>query len=170
MSQLTTLRTTYKEGPTTDSQCVRIELQDGTILRYTDSQLNLIMSNRNVDGVETPLDETVTYNSLVGLDLSAVGSTSEASGVVDLEGILIPLGYTREQIASGVFDKARVFIFLTNYNRPVEDEEKLFTGYWGETTTIDGRYVSKFTSLLSVFEVDTRSEDDIYYYLWSISC
>tara|TARA_R100000789_G_scaffold41611_1_gene43148 strand:+ start:22158 stop:23762 length:1605 start_codon:yes stop_codon:yes gene_type:complete len=91
----------------------------------------------------------------MGYDLSAVGGTANSTSQVDLEGVLGPLGYTREQIASGIFEDARIYFFLSNRNRLVEDEEMMFTGFWGETTILDGRYITKFVSLLSVMEVDT---------------
>jgi len=155
MTQITALRRAYKNsGSCTDTQCIRIELRDGAVLRYTDNQTDLTTSLFNSNGTEVPIP-SVTYSSLLPFDLSAVGVNAEAAAEVDLEGVLGPLGYTREQIAQGVFEDARIYVFLTNYERPVEDEERLFTGFWGESTIIDGRYITKFTSLVSIFEVDT---------------
>lgn len=156
MSQITALRRAYKDSPdgTTDCQCIRIELKDGTVLRYTDSLEDLTTTLSNQGGVEVPIS-SVTYSSLLPFNLSAVGGSTGSVSEIDLEAVMVPLGYTREQISQGLFEEARVYVFLTNYLRPVEDEEKMFTGFWGETTTIDGRFVTKFKSLLSVFEVDT---------------
>lgn len=155
MAQITALRRAYKDaGDTTDCQCIRIELKDGTVLRYTDSLEDLTTTLSNQGGVEVPIT-SVTYSSLLPFNLSAVGGSTGSVSEIDLEAVMGPLGYTREQISQGLFEGARVFVFLTNYLRPVEDEEKMFTGFWGETTTIDGRFVTKFKSLLSVFEVDT---------------
>lgn len=154
MSVLTQIRKDYKAtGSTTDNHFIRIVLKDGTTLRYTDAQRDLTTSLVNVNGQELPITP-VTYTSLP-FDLSAVGAKSESPSEVDLEGILLPLGFTLEQISQGIFEDARIYIFISNRNRFVEDEEKILTGFWGETTIIDGRYITKFTSLLSILEVDT---------------
>lgn len=155
MAKITALRRIKKDsGFTSDNQCIRIVLEDGTTLRYTDCLYDLTTSFKNQNGVEVPTDQ-VTYSSIMGFNLSAVGGDSNEPSLIDLEGVLGPLGYTREQIAQGLFENARIYVFLTDRERPIEDEEKLFSGFWGETTTLDGRYITKFTSLLSIMEIQT---------------
>lgn len=154
MPTITTTRRNYKEGSTTDNQFIRIELEDGEILRYTDARVDLSTTLRNDKGTERPIAQ-VTYSSLMGFDLSSVGGSANHYSEVDLEGVLLPLGFSREQIAQGLFENARIYLFISNRKRFVEDEEPFFTGFWGETTTKDGRYITKFTSLISMLEVDT---------------
>lgn len=155
MSTITSTRRAYKDtGSTTDNTFIKIVLKDGEVLRYTDAQNLITTSLKNVNGIEVAI-APVTYKTLSALNVSAIGGSSGQPSQVDLEGVLIPLGYTREQIADGVFSKATISVFISNRHRLVEDEEKLFAGFWGESSLIDGRYVTKFTSLLEVFNIDT---------------
>lgn len=156
MAVITSARRTYKDtNNITDSYCARIVRADGTVFRFTDAATDLTMTSTNDNGTIVALGAPVTYMSTDGIDLSSVGSTENQAGAVDLEGIITALGLSRDALVSGLFSKARIFIFLTNHTAPIEDEEKLFTGFWGETTLIDGRYVAKFNSLFDVLESDT---------------
>lgn len=58
---------------------------------------------------------------------------------------------TKARIASGVYDYARIYVFITDGENPVEDEEKWFTGFWGKATYEDGKYSTEFRSLIDVF-------------------
>lgn len=155
MAILTTTRRAKKDsGFTTDCYCFRVELKDGTVLRFTDHQADLTTSLRNSNGTEVGIT-AVTYASVLPFDVSAISQSENSPNQIDLEAVVGPFGYSREQLSQGIFEDARIYLFITDYNRPVEDEEKLITGFWGETTVIDGRFVTKFSSLLSIFEVDT---------------
>jgi uncharacterized phage protein (TIGR02218 family) len=59
---------------------------------------------------------------------------------IDLEGFIGISGIIRDQIASGVFDNARIYIFKCNYFVPVEDYEPVTSGFFGKTTLEDDRY------------------------------
>jgi uncharacterized phage protein (TIGR02218 family) len=63
-----------------------------------------------------------------------------AAGVMDLEGIATITGISRDQIASGVFDSARLYLFATSWKTPVEDEEPMGAAILGRTTLEDDRY------------------------------
>ena len=53
----------------------------------------------------------------------------------------------RNEIRLGLYDFARIFVFLTDSDAPVEDEEKLMSGFWTETELRDGVYIAEVKSL-----------------------
>lgn len=113
----------------TAAWCVRIATVSGLTLRLTTYPFNLTMSNATV------------YESDSGYEQTAYSSgTSMAASAIDLEGFVGVAGITRDQIASGVFDNARVSIFKCNFLAPVEDYEPITTGLFGKTLLEDDRY------------------------------
>lgn len=117
--------------------CVRIECVNGTVVRITDYPFDLTMSNATV------------YKTDYGYSPTAVTSTTTlAPSAMDLEGICAVGGVSRDALASGVFDNARVFIFRTNYFSPVEDYEPLASGFFGKTTLEDDKYRIEGLSLV----------------------
>lgn len=113
----------------TAAWCVRIVCTDGTTIRLTTYPFNLIMSNGAVYETDSGYEAT-----------SYASNTSMAAASIDLEGFVGVGGITREQIASGVFDNARVYIFKCNYLSPVDDYEPVTSGFFGKTTLTDDRY------------------------------
>lgn len=82
-----------------------------------------------------------TYLSGSGYDFTGYAADASMSpGVVDLEGIAGLAGIGYDEIASGLFDNARCYLFATTWNAPVEDEEPLVASLLGKTTLIDSRY------------------------------
>lgn len=155
MATLTSARRTYKDGRvTTDTYCIRIVRTDGTTYRYTETSRDLVMTTYVDDtGTALSLPSPVTYTALKGPTMSAIGFTEASPGEVDIEGVLDAFGINRDDVINGLFNSARVYLFLTSWLNPVEDDEKLYTGFWGETTIIDGRYIVKFTSLIDALNV-----------------
>jgi uncharacterized phage protein (TIGR02218 family) len=120
-------------------KCLRIVATNGTTLRLTRYPFDLTMSNGQV------------YKSDSGYDFSAViAETSLAASAVDLEGFVGVAGITRDQIASGVFDGARAWLFATNFLAPVEDYEPLMASILGKTTLEDDRYKIEDMSLIDL--------------------
>jgi len=155
MAVLTAARRTAKDtNLMQDCECVRIVRTDGTVYRFTNAVSNLTMTTYNNAGTATSLAAPVTYQSDQGFVLSAVGMDENQAGSIDIEGIASSTGVTRNAILSGFFDKARVYIFQTDYTAPVEDDEAIFSGYFGEATIEDGRYVLKFSSLIDVLNIN----------------
>lgn len=155
MSVITAARRTYKDsGNTTDVYCMRIVLATGAIYRFTDGINDLVMEFKNNAGVVEAITP-VTYLSDYGLDLSAFGGSSSAPQDIDVDGMLGYLAMNRIQIASGFFNKAKVFIFATSWADPVEDDEKFFGGYFGEVTVSGGRYKLKLKSQMDALNVNT---------------
>ena len=107
---------------------VRIECTNGLIVRLTDYPHDLTMSGH-------------VYKSDSGYQFT--GSQSGASmspGALDLEGVSTLTGISRDLVASGVFDNARMYCFATQWNAPVEDHEPIGAGILGKTTIQDDRY------------------------------
>ena len=53
----------------------------------------------------------------------------------------------RTDIENGLFENARVYLFLTDYTDPYEDDEKLFAGFINDITLREGTYVAGLISL-----------------------
>jgi hypothetical protein len=106
----------------TRTYCVRIEpVRDAPIIRLAGYPVDLVMSNSE------------TYLTENGYEFSSLDSTSTfASSSVDLSGILQMGAITREALASGVYDNARVYLFATSWTNPIEDEEPLALMFWGK--------------------------------------
>ncbi|MNO31440.1 hypothetical protein D3C76_214140 [compost metagenome] len=118
------------------SYCLRIVPESGPVVRLTDQPTDLVMSNGQV------------YASEAGYEFSGYGSTSSMSpSSIDLTGIL-DHGVSRDQLASGVYDNARVYLFATSWAAPVEDEEALALLILGKTTLYDDRYTAQLMSLV----------------------
>lgn len=90
------------------------------------------------------------------------GQASEANmspGSMELDGIAGIAGISRDEIASGVFDNARVYAFATTWNNPTEDEEPLGVAIMGKTTLRDDRYT---TELMMLIDALNQSVGDTY--------
>lgn len=155
MAIITAARRVYKDTDnTTDCVCIRIGLTNGSIFRFTDNVVNLIMTQTNNNGVLQSLPGAVTYSALDGFNISAFGSSEMSASDLDIEGILRSGGIEREKLHAGLFDRARIYVFYTSYKNPVEDDEKKFTGFWGSAETVDKEFKLRFTSLIDALNVD----------------
>ena len=91
MATLRAARQTYKNTrSTTDAWFIRIERQDGEIIRITDADKNITMTNRVLaDGTTEAIGSTVTYYSASGYRPTAAAKQAGLrAGTMDLEGIL----------------------------------------------------------------------------------
>ena len=121
----------------TSATCVRIECLNGVTVRLTDYPYDLVMSNSTV------------YKTDYGYQPTAFTSSAAFSpSAIDIEGICAIGGVTRDQLASGVFDNARVYIFKCNFLSPVEDYEEIAAGFFGKTTLEDDKYRIEGMSLI----------------------
>jgi hypothetical protein len=157
MATITSTRRTYKnKNVTTDSYCVRVVLTNGTTYRYTTCNKDLTMTQYvNSSGATLSLPAAVTYLSTQGINLSAVGFSETSPGEIDIESTFFNSSIERDLILSGSFNNARIYIFLTSWEAPIEDDEKVFGGLWGETTITDDRFTVKLTSLLDVLNLES---------------
>lgn len=124
--------------PQTRVLCMRIVPVTGSTVYLTDYPINLVVGGN-------------TYLSTSGYEFTGYSSTSGFSPAsLDLSGIAQITGISKDQVASGVFDGARVYVFATSWAAPVEDEEEVLSGVFGETEVLDDRYVIYGTSLVDV--------------------
>lgn len=121
----------------TAAWCVRIECVGGLVIRLTTYPFDLVMSNATVYEADSGYEQTA-YSS----------GTSMAAAAIDLTGFVGIAGITSDQIASGVFDNARVYIFKCDFLNPVEDYEPITAGFFGKTTLEDEKYVVEGMSLI----------------------
>lgn len=125
--------------------CARIVAENGTIVRLAAYPTDLAMSNG------------VVYPSESGYEFSGLDATDSMSpSSVDLTGILNH-GITREQLATGVFDNARCYVFATSWKAPIEDEEPLGLLTLGKTTLTDNAYKAEMMSLVDALNQSVGS-------------
>ena len=130
----------------TAAWCVRIECQNGTIVRLTAYPHDLIMSNATV------------YKTDYGYEPTAFSASSSMSpSAIDLEGIVAAAGISRDALASGVFDNARVYVFKCNFLSPVEDYEEVAAGFFGKATLTDDHYRIEGMSLIDALNQSVGS-------------
>jgi uncharacterized phage protein (TIGR02218 family) len=130
-------------GTTTYTNCLRIKRTDGTIVCLTELDKDLTINDTAL-GLS---DGSHTYLSAAGYTPTDLQSTSDNSvNNADVEGVLSSIGVDRDDIIAGLYDFARLHIFMWNYetNSLVK---KLGTGHWGEVTIKDGSYVAEYRSL-----------------------
>lgn len=109
--------------------CLRIVCTNGLTVRLAAYPFDLVMSNAEI------------YKSDQGYDPTAFAAASGFSpSAVDLEGLCALGGITRDRLASGVFDGARVYYFACDFKNPVEDYEPLMLAILGKTTLVDDHY------------------------------
>ena len=110
--------------------CVRIEpANDAPIVRLAGYPVDLVMSSGAV------------YQTENGYEFSGLGASSTlASSSIDLSGILQIGAVSQDDLASGVYDNARVYLFATSWASPIEDEEPLALMFWGKVDFADEKY------------------------------
>ena len=125
--------------------CVRIEpANDSPVVRLAGYPVELTMSNGEV------------YQTESGYEFSGYDATSTfASSSVDLSGILQAGAVSRDDLASGVYDNARVYLFATSWTAPIEDEEPLALMFWGKVDFSDDRYTVQLMSAIDVLSQST---------------
>lgn len=124
--------------PQTRVLCMRIVPVTGSVVYLTDYPVDLLIGGN-------------TYLSTSGYEFTGYSSTAGFSPAsIDLSGIAQITGISKDQVASGLFDGARVYVFATSWAAPVEDEEEVLSGVFGETEVLDDRYVIYGTSLVDV--------------------
>lgn len=120
--------------------CVRIEpANDSPIVRLAGYPVDLAMSNGEV------------YLTESGYEFSGLDSTSTfASSSIDLNGILQQGAISRDDLMSGKYDNARVYLFATSWTAPVEDEEPIGLLFWGRVEARDEKYTAQLMGAIDV--------------------
>lgn len=112
--------------------CVRIEpANDAPIVRLAGYPTDLVMTNGQV------------YRTESGYEFSGHDSTTTfASSSIDLTGILQMGAISHDDLMSGVYDNARLYLFATSWKdgMSVEDEEPLGLFFFGKVDITDDKY------------------------------
>lgn len=112
--------------------CIRIEpVTSAPIVRLAAYPHAVTMSNGEV------------YTTENGYEFSGIDATSTfASTSLDLTGVLDAGAISQDDLAAGLYDNARVYVFATSWAAPIEDEEPLGKGFWGKVDfdSIRGNY------------------------------
>lgn len=105
---------------TTLCTCWKIIRQDGEVFGFTDHDVDL-----TVDGLD--------YESETGYNRTAIANESSfAVDNLDVSGILDSEKISDEELRNGLFDFAKVFIFMVNWADPEQGIIKLRRGWFGE--------------------------------------
>lgn len=109
--------------------CARVvPAGDHPVVRLAGYPVDLVMSNGEV------------YLTENGYEFSGLSETSDMSASsVDLDGILQLGAVSRDDLASGIYDNARVYVFATSWAAPIEDEEPLSLMFWGKVEFDEGK-------------------------------
>lgn len=127
--------------------CARIVPVSGSTIRLTDHPQDL-----DIGGV--------IYSSTNGYEFTGYSAATGFTPVsIDLEGIVSVSGISREDVASGALDGARVYGFATSWVTPVEDEEPIALALFGKTEVRDSRFK---ISLLSLVDSLSQSIGQVY--------
>lgn len=119
--------------------CLRIVCQNGTTIRLARYPYDMTMSNGQV------------YKADSGYDVTSYQATTDFSpSAVDLEGFVGVAGITRDAVASGVFDGARVYCFACDFLSPVEDYEPIMLAILGKTRLQDDKYLIEKLGIVDV--------------------
>lgn len=109
--------------------CLRIVPQTGATIKLTHYPRDLKMSNGAI------------YLSTSGYEFTGYSAASNLSpAMIDIDGIAGLAGIGKDEIASGLFDNARCYLFATTWMAPVEDYEPIVASIMGKTTMMDSRY------------------------------
>ena len=121
-------------GVTTLCACWRIERQDGTVLGFTDHDRTLVF-----DGVD--------HEPATGLDQTeAVAHAGLQVGGLEVTGALTSERISDRDLEAGLFDNARVEMWLVNWQRPAE-RHLMRVGSIGEVRRADGAFTAEIRSL-----------------------
>lgn len=132
----TALKNDMAQEATTFCTCWEITRTDGTVLRFTDLDIPLV-----VDGNE--------YTPAVGYNRSAIQTSGDMSvDNMDVGGIIDDSSVTIADLRAGKFDYAEVKIFLVNWLHPEHGTMALRRGWLGEVqVTPDGSFTAELRGL-----------------------
>lgn len=117
---------------------LRVECVNGLVVRLTDFPRDLVMGGN-------------TYKSDSGYQFTGLETgTNLAAAAMDLEGFVALGAVERDDVASGVFDNAMMYVFATNWTNPQEDEEEIGAAILGKTTLSDDKYRIEMMALADV--------------------
>ena len=100
------LATALNSGSTTLANCWRISKRDGTTLRVTDLDRDIVI------GAET-------YQSAPGVSSTKISESFDFSpGNLELEALIDDVIITKSDIIAGIYDRAKIEMFVIDYANP----------------------------------------------------
>jgi uncharacterized phage protein (TIGR02218 family) len=115
--------------------CVLIERLDGVQHGFTSFNRDLTV-------------DEILYESTSSLDSSAIQhELGVGVGNLDVMGVITSSSITEDALLAGLYDGATVTLFMVNPKNVFAGSLVMVTGYFGEITHRDGRFVAEFRSL-----------------------
>ena len=139
---------------TTLATCWRIERRDGTVVALTDHDVELIPQ---FTGTESPatgdyqlgVASGETYSPISSYQRSAIETHNDLSiDNLDAEGILESDAIAESDIRAGLYDNAKVWVFLVNWADLTQGIIRLRRGTWGELSLMDTYYKAEERGLM----------------------
>ncbi len=124
--------------------CWRIERRDGELILGTEHDADIVVASGDLAG---------TYHAETGISGSAIESSSDMK--VDnleveghLDAIVSIVGLTEADVAAGLYDGARVDLFLCNWATPADGQVVIRHGTLGEIRrTSEGKFTAELRGL-----------------------
>ncbi len=121
---------------TTLATCWKLTRRDAVVLGFTDNNATIIF-----DGV--------TYQAASGFTPTAISGSSELSvDNLDVEGVIDSENISEQDIYAGLYDFAKIEIFIVNYNDLTQGALNLRTGFLGEIKYSRDRFVTEVRGLM----------------------
>lgn len=135
----TALKAHMRGEVTTVCTCWQILRQDGTAFYFTDHDQDIIF-------------ESNTYRASVGYTRSAISANSDMSiDNLEIQGMFDDSTITNEDLQSGLFDFAEVFLFLVNWMDLTMGAGPLRTGNLGDVQGLpSGIFTTQLNGLISI--------------------
>ena len=115
--------------------CWKLSRKDGTVQGFTDHDDDISLSG-------------VLYLSSSGFTPSAISSSSQLNvDNLDVEGVLDSNIISKDDLLSGLYDHAEIQIFQVNYNAPDAGTIILRTGWIGEVSVSQDRFIAEVRGL-----------------------
>lgn len=130
-----TLAAHLAQETTTLATCWRVTRRDGGTLGFTDHDRDL-----EVEGL--------MYRAATGFTPTAIASSAALNvDNLDVEGMLDAEAIEEADLLAGRYDHAEIEVFEVNYNAPDTGKLPLRTGWLGEVTLQDGRFLAEVRGL-----------------------
>ncbi len=127
------------QGATTLCRCWSLTRRDGLVLGFTDHDGPLVF-----DGV--------TFAATTGLEAAEMSAElGFAVGGGDVSGALAASGLNETDLARGLYDDARVTLWLVNWADPTQ-RLRLETGFVGEVRRSDGAFTAELRGPAKAFD------------------
>lgn len=139
----------YNEDATTLCLITRILTKDGTLMGFTDLDVDVEYDPAAVDPHGTGDDwGSAIHRADNGFTPSRIQASADlAVDNAELSGVAQETGITEAQIRAGLFDYAKVRIYRINYMDPSKGHELVQAGTAGQTTFTNNGWKTEFRSL-----------------------